>query len=529
MKKLLFILFILPVVLNGQSKKEKKLLAAQQKENQEVIARLKRHIDSLHTFTSEMGYDPNFIAHYISRQFQSAGLVSFGTTDMVVNSFSTVAGHPDPSTYLKVNGKELTLNKDYFPLPFSTSQQVKGMPAMALRERNLPWFADLKELTDEKNLSDSQLYNLISTETARAAAKGATALLVYNTAKNISLIYDPFLSFGESAIPVVFITEKGLEKYFPDHADLLDIELNVLLVKEQKKTYWNVQAYINNAATNTVTISASYGRHDLSQPNDFCEAAMVIEIVKMLAFSKAKNNNYRVLVSEIPGEYTSLRESNYDLLLDKICLTNENNQLLVEGVETSFLWKKIIPAITQNISVRLDSTSFHRNGYHIAQQIPVLVFASENKTSGSINYDMQVSVLNFMREIVEAADSKGHLQYTQAKEIQNNDHHNIDTIALDIVKTNISPSTIIYKTTVSLGIVPDAKYKGTGLKIKGITPKKTASMIGLQPGDIFLQLGNYPILTLPDYLQALSNFQPGDSTVLKIKRGNEDKEISVVF
>jgi aminopeptidase YwaD len=44
-----------------------------------------------------------------------------------------------------------------------------------------------------------------------------------------------------------------------------------------------------------------------------------------------------------------------------------------------------------------------------------------------------------------------------------------------------------------------------------------------------VQLGEYPVSSLDNYMQALSKFKKGDSTLVKFKRGNEMAEAQVRF
>jgi S1-C subfamily serine protease len=68
-----------------------------------------------------------------------------------------------------------------------------------------------------------------------------------------------------------------------------------------------------------------------------------------------------------------------------------------------------------------------------------------------------------------------------------------------------------------------------GLRINGTSPKKLAARIGLQSGDILTYLGTYKIEDVKTYIHALSAFKSGDKTVLRIKRGKENKEFAVEF
>jgi type II secretory pathway component PulC len=82
---------------------------------------------------------------------------------------------------------------------------------------------------------------------------------------------------------------------------------------------------------------------------------------------------------------------------------------------------------------------------------------------------------------------------------------------------------------VSLGVIPDYGYSGTGMRIDGVSPGKLAEKIGLQAGDILLQLGEFKFVDVMSYMQALGKFNKDDKTQLTIKRGSEEKTINIQF
>jgi S1-C subfamily serine protease len=82
---------------------------------------------------------------------------------------------------------------------------------------------------------------------------------------------------------------------------------------------------------------------------------------------------------------------------------------------------------------------------------------------------------------------------------------------------------------VSLGIMPDYTWSGTGVRADGVTEGRPAQKAGIKAGDIILQLGDYPINTLENYMQALAKFKKGDKTKVKYKRGNDTVEAMVEF
>ena len=51
----------------------------------------------------------------------------------------------------------------------------------------------------------------------------------------------------------------------------------------------------------------------------------------------------------------------------------------------------------------------------------------------------------------------------------------------------------------------------------------------LKAGDIIIELGEYKVSSMDNYMQALNKFKKGDKTRVKFKRGNEILEASVEF
>jgi hypothetical protein len=79
-----------------------------------------------------------------------------------------------------------------------------------------PWFADAKDWAGEDTKNPA--YNvdeILQKEVAKVAAKGATALFVYNSSNMAdSLRFNKRDKTSPSPIPVVYITRDGYKKYF---------------------------------------------------------------------------------------------------------------------------------------------------------------------------------------------------------------------------------------------------------------------------------------------------------------------------
>jgi len=83
--------------------------------------------------------------------------------------------------------------------------------------------------------------------------------------------------------------------------------------------------------------------------------------------------------------------------------------------------------------------------------------------------------------------------------------------------------------TVTLGIMPDYTFTGSGVRCDAISDGKAAFRAGLKTGDVIIQLGEYAVTSLDNYMQALGKFKKGDKTKVKYKRGAETIESDVQF
>jgi len=82
---------------------------------------------------------------------------------------------------------------------------------------------------------------------------------------------------------------------------------------------------------------------------------------------------------------------------------------------------------------------------------------------------------------------------------------------------------------VTLGVMPDYGYTGTGMRIDGVSKGKTAEKIGLKAGDVLLQLGDYKFVDVQTYMQALQHFRKGDKTTLSVSRDGKQMNFDVQF
>ncbi|MEI7628271.1 MAG: M28 family peptidase [Bacteroidota bacterium] len=548
MKKLLLIVLLFTTVAQAQSKRKKRL--AEEKASIELVANLKSHIQYLADDKLEgrrTGTKGEQLAlAYIVEQYQKIGLQPKGK-EGYVQTFEINEGKKFTSeTFLQVNGHEIEQNTEYFPLSYSAQKSVKGTPAMALNEKGQPWFKDLKDLLEENKTNPHfDIDEVLRKEAAEVASKGATALFLYNSSATVDNVqFNKNDTSIAQAIPVVYITKAGIKHYFFDNAASFDLSLKVEIV-EQKRKCSNVIGYIDNHATTTVILGAHYDHlgygedknaldtghviHNGADDNASGTAAL-IELTKSLVKSSPKNNNY--LIIHFSGEELGLFGSkhwlddptikitaNYMLNMDMIGRYDTSHKLTIGGYGTSPTWGEYFTSLKNDqLLIKLDSSgsgpSDHASFYR--KDMPVLFFFTGSHPDyhkatddwEKINYEGEKNIVQLVHQLIVDNDAKGKLVFTKTRE------------------QAAGRST---KFKVSLGVIPDYGYSGTGMRIDGVSPGKLAERIGLQAGDVLLQLGDIKFVDVQSYMGALGKFDKGDKTKLRILRGKEEKTYDIEF
>jgi Peptidase family M28/PDZ domain len=549
----LFISFFLVQISLAQKKKAPKLSKA----DNATVTNLQAHISYLANDKLEgrrAGTNGEKLAgEYISQKFQEAGLQPKGS-DGFFQAFEIYDGKQiNSATHFVINENNLAVDKDFFPLPFSQSISIEALPSIAVQEADMPWFYDLKEpLEENKNNPHFDLIEYIRNNAKKAKSHGASAVILYNTsAIDDKLKFDSKDRTEKLDVPVLYVTKDAAKKYFSDQTATLDIKFKID-VGEKKRTGRNIIGYLDNGAARTVVLGAHYDHlgygedgnsmlrtgekaiHNGADDNASGTAAL-IELARILKGSRQKNNNYLFIAfsaeelglngSKFFTEHPTIdfTRVNYMINMDMVGRLNDSSQVVtIGGYGTSPQWGSLIdPNNKKNpFVIRIDSSgtgpSDHTSFYR--KDIPVLFFFTGLHTdyhkptddADKINYIGETKIINYISGIILSPVTTGQkLAFTKTRETQT--------------------TSSLRSGGVTMGIMPDYTFAGSGIRCDGVTDGRPAQKAGLKAGDIIIKVGDYTISSMDSYMQTLGKFQKGEKAKVKFKRGNEEMETEVQF
>lgn len=487
---------------------------------------------------------------YISSEFSKAGFTAKGVNNTYLQAFEVNEGKEvNKPTHLIIDGNDLQLDKDYFPFVFSPNKSVEAATAIALPERGTIHFWNLNEVLEEnKNNPHFDLQDALKTKISSATEKGATGLIVYNTSTiNDDFKFEAKAKTETTTIPVVYVQKDIANKFFKDETVTHDIKIKID-IGNKVRTGHNVIGYIDNGAVNTIIIGAHYDHlgfgedhnslftgttpaiHNGADDNASGTSAM-IEVSKLIKAANLKKYNYLFIAfsGEELGLYGSkyftehstinLSTANYMINLDMVGRLNDSTRgLNIGGYGTSPTWGEMLNAKDNYFAIKFDSSgtgpSDHTSFYR--KDIPVLFFFTgvhsdyhkPSDDADKINYTGQLKVVNYIYDIVVATNKKEKLTFTKTRE------------AATSAKSSFK---------VTLGIMPDYTFSGSGVRVDGVSDGKIAQKVGIQAGDVVEQLGNIKITDVQSYMGALSKFKKGEASKVKVKRGDKELWFDIVF
>ena len=490
-------------------------------------------------------------AVFIADKFKELGLLPKGDNGDYFQYFTVNDGKAiAPSTRLSINGLKLDSEIDFFPLANSLQGSIKGESSPDLQEKGQPWLLDLAESLDEnKSNPHFDINNLINDKLKSAKDKGASMVLFYNSSKEADVLkFDSKDRSETTPIPAAFLTTKGRDKFNKENNDTYLIDASFSIAPKTRKSK-NVVGFLDNGAQYTVVIGAHYDHLGLGedgnsmirggQPeihngadDNASGTASMIELAFQLKGNKAKQYNYLFIGFSaeelglngskyfVENPTISLNTVNYMINMDMVGRMNDSTKTItVGGYGTSPSWQSMIASVKKkSFTIKFDSSgtgpSDHTSFYR--KDIPVLFFFTGLHTdyhkpsddADKINYVGMSQIVRFIQEMIQNDKTPNKLVFTKTREQQT------------------STST---RFSVSMGIMPDYSYGGTGVRVDGVSDNRPAKKAGILGGDVVKQLGDYKTSSVEAYMQALSKFKKGDKTTAVVVRGDKEINFEIVF
>lgn len=491
---------------------------------------------------------------YIAGSFSSQGLEPKGNDGTYLQSFPIPDGKKImPTTLISLQGLSLSIPLDGFPLPISGNAKVVAKNTIVgVKEIGQPWFIDLHPIW-EANAQNPHfdLNATILEQSDVARKKGASAVIWYDQSSKAKpeLKFDPKYNGTTLDIPVVYVSQAGLEKFGFSQEGSYDISIQVMIDKTFRTAH-NVIGFLDRKAPYTIILGAHYDHlgygedgnsmlrngppaiHNGADDNASGTSAL-LELSRHFAESR-RFNAFNILFIAFSGEELGLLGSRYfsdnpTIDLQRVSfminmdmvgrLGDSTKALTIGGYGTSPVWNTILAEKNLNgLNIRFDSSgtgpSDHTSFYR--KDIPVLFFFTGLHTdyhkptddADKINASGIVKVMQVIKHVILHTDNTKRIPFSKTREQQ---------------------TSTTARFTVSMGIMPDYSFTGNGVRIDGVSEGKAAKKAGLIAGDILIQLGNHKLSSVESYMQVLSKFKKGDATQVIVQRNGSLLTYDIVF
>ncbi|AZQ59763.1 M28 family peptidase [Maribacter sp. MJ134] len=210
-------------------------------------------------------------------------------------------------------------------------------------------------------------------------------------------------------------------------------------------------------------------------------------------------------------------KANYMINMDMVGRLRENKTLSISGTGTAPVWGQVLNATNPGFKLVLNASgvgpSDHTSFY--LQNIPALhFFTGQHKDyhkpsddSEKLNYEGMEMIGDYILEIIAELDDASKLSF----------------------RTTKNESEDVPRFKVALGVMPDYLFDGKGMRIDGVTEGRPAAKAGLLKGDVVIQLGDSTVVDMMSYMRALSAFEEGDTTQVRVNRNGEQKKATITF
>jgi aminopeptidase YwaD len=519
--------------------------------HQHVIQRLKQDVYTLASDEMEgreaATEGERRAASYIKQQMQQIGLKPlFG--DSYLQEFT----FPGPlkiaeDNFIVINDIIFRASEDYFILPISANVNIHLESVEVGQGLNTNEYKQLQDIEgklfvieyfasrDIEHHSGMSHLQIARQKIDIAIESGAAGIIFVNTDSDRA---NPRLSSRGNippvSVPVVFAGSKLTETLLSNPGAGVKLSTDI---QRQSFTAYNVAGYLDNNAETTVVLGGHYdhlgwggagsrspGVHAIHPGADDNASGIagVLEAARYLSNSDLTANNYIFIA--FTAEEKGLLGSRYFVDSDAYDMGKvnfmfnydmigrmDNNSLALIGTGTSPAWDVAIDKLAPghfNIRRRpggmggSDHTSFY------LKDIPVIFFFTGSHedyhqpgdTPEKVNYHGAKEILDFSLDMISYLETLGRLEFTP------------------------TPTEARQQRTqnVTLGIMPDHTFEGSGLKIQAVVQDRPAQKAGLATGDVIVRIGENQVQDIYTYMSGLETLRTGQTvTVVVIRQGEE--------
>lgn len=497
-------------------------------------------------------------AKYIISELQEMGID--GRSEFL-QEFEFDGGRwPTPNNFLYINGDKFEIEDDYILIPESSNGVIKGKTVdvgygIVAEKIGCDDYEDAGKVkgkvlvmrwgAPEGNNPHSKYfaYSGIDQKVKTAKEKGAIGIIFINQLRDVE---DPIAEYGGTIqtldLPMVFLNQKAYARI--KNPGKFKVELKAEF-RHLKKKANNVIGYLDNGADYTVVIGGHYDHLGLGESggslatthsqvhngadDNASGVAMILELMRYLKGSEYDDYNYvaAFFTGEELGLFGSkiyankpavaMDKTNYMLNFDMVGrLDPDEPTLAINGVGTSSAWDRLADE-TEFFQVKKtesgigpsDHTSFY------LKDVPAIHFFTgahndyhkPSDDESKINYGGMQVLYEYVIALIQDLDDEEKIDFKKTKEESRKGS----------------------KFTVTLGVMPDYMFDGTGMRIDGVSGEKPAEIAGLLAGDVIIRLGEVDVKDIYSYMDALSTYKVGDTAEVAVLRGEETVVTEVTF
>lgn len=555
----ILLFFALPASaqLNFLKKQEPKTTAV----NAEEMAQLSKDVAQLASPQMEgrkAGTKGEMMAlNYIERRFQTIGLSFF--QNKYRRNFKFIAGREwSPETRMYFHNEALKVPEEAFPMPFSATGESEAYILPNSLEPGNVWVIPLFDNQAMADNPDFDLEKYTYQQSLAAIDRGATGVVFYDAygGKNIpaSLSETQHNSLG---IPVWIVRKPTYEKHLKGLKTIRQIRMNTTF-RNIYSDATNIFGMVNNNAPLTVLIFAHFdgdgvdasGRLYPGANNNASGVAAMLRLAALIR--KSDLNKYNYLFAAFSGgnmdavgvqkymEASNFKASEiaYTINLDQVGLMNTAQQLIIGGTGTSGNWKSALQKVPHTLKPVYQNLGDLNSGHveFYKQRIPYLYFYTgidaydhtPNDVVTRINFKGLYSISDYVFGLIRQMETEIRPIFQETSD----EVINTPVIEEDKATAQATPAgqSASSPYPVSLGISPDINDgDDEGVTIATVAPGKSASVAGLIKNDVITQIGDYPVKNIQDYMDALTKFNHGAKTTVKIKRGGRIQQYNITF